>query len=395
MLSPGCWTSCGNTGGPTVPGPGLFPGRDPERPMTRRGLRTLCDQVAERAGLSKRVTPHRLRHSFATHLLEAASNIRTIQALLGHRSLQTTALYTFVSAQTVRATPSPLDLLPTPAADATAAQLRARRLRSLRPPDAGGAVMKDLGLEVADVFRDYGPAFLEAFGTSTLDGAAARLRDLARCRTAALGGHVEECDHCGHRRIAYNSCRNRHCPKCQAAARAAGWTSARPSCCPSNTSTSSSRSRMNSAPWPCRTRASSTACCCRPSPRRCSRSPPIPHHLGAEIGFLAVLHTWGQNLHLHPHVHCVVPGGGLSPDGDRWVACRPGFFLPVRVLSRVFRGKFLAGLEEVFDQGQLAFHGRRRSWRMRRPSSAGRERSAPSATGWSTPSRRSAGRSRC
>lgn len=114
----------------------LFPGPDPERPMTRRGLESLCDHMAKRAGLRKRVTPHQLRHSFATHLLESGTNIRTIQALLGHRSLQTTALYTFVSAQTVRATPSPLDLLPAP--DATAAKPLAPASEQLRPPDAGG-----------------------------------------------------------------------------------------------------------------------------------------------------------------------------------------------------------------------------------------------------------------
>ena len=118
------------------------------------------------------------------------------------------------------------------------------------------------------------------------------------------------------------------------------------------------RSRRRSARSPCRISGRSTASCSEPPPRPCSRSPPIPKHLGAEIGFLAVLHTWGQNLQHHPHVHCVVPGGGLAPDGSRWIACRPGFFLPVRVLSRVFRGKFLALLRSAFDRGRLSFHGK-------------------------------------
>ena len=133
---------------------------------------------------------------------------------------------------------------------------------------------------------------------------------------------------------------------------------AKRNCCPSSTSTSSSPSRRRSARSPCRTRGVVYGLLFRAAAETLQQIAADPKHLGAEIGFLAVLHTWGQNLQHHPHVHCVVPGGGLSPDGSRWVACRPGFFLPVRVLSRVFRGKFLALLRAAFDRGRLAFHGK-------------------------------------
>ena len=147
-------------------------------------------------------------------------------------------------------------------------------------------------------------------------------------------------------------------PSARPPPRRGGWRPRPPSCSPSRTSTSSSRSRRPSARSPCTTPGSSTACCSGPPRRPCSQMAADPEHLGAEIGFLAVLHTWGQNLQHHPHVHCVVPGGGLSPDGSRWVACRDDFFLPVRVLSRVFRGKFLAGLRAAFERGRLRFRGR-------------------------------------
>jgi hypothetical protein len=213
-------------------------------------------------------------------------------------------------------------------------------------------------LEVADVVRAYGPAYLEAFGDRLSPEQRRVLRDLVRCRTAELGGHVEACERCGHRRIAYNSCRNRHCPKCQAAARA-HWLAER-------------AAELLPVEYfhLVVTLPDEVAALALQNPRviygllfRASAETILqiaadPAHLGAEVGFLAVLHTWGQNLHLHPHVHCVVPGGGLAPGGDRWVASRPGFFLPVKVLSRVFRGKFLTQLEAAFQQGQLRCHGR-------------------------------------
>ena len=158
-------------------------------------------------------------------------------------------------------------------------------------------------------------------------------------------------------RISYNSCRNRHCPKCQALARAAVARGAQGRAAagrvfPRRLHPPASRS----PPSPCRTSAWSTTSCSGPPPRRCSTIAADPRHLGAEIGFIAVLHTWGQNLQHHPHLHCVVPGGGLSPDGERWIACRPGFFLPVRVLSRLFRRQFLEALDAAFRAGELSFH---------------------------------------
>ena len=137
-----------------------------------------------------------------------------------------------------------------------------------------------------------------------------------------------------------------------------GWTPERRSCCPSSTSTWSSRSRKQSVPVALQNPRVVYGILFRAAAETLLQIAADPEHLGAEIGILAVLHTWGQNLQHHPHVHCVIPGGGLSPDGSQWTACRPGFFLPVRVLSRVFRGKFLALLRKAFDRGRLRFHGK-------------------------------------
>ena len=186
-------------------------------------------------------------------------------------------------------------------------------------------------LEVADVFRRHGEAFRHRCG-DTLSGLQRRVMSaIEQCRTAAFGGQIEQCDRYGHRRRAYRSCRNRHCPKCQGPDRAA-WLAKR-------------RGELLDCPYfhvvftlPAEIAAD-------------------PRHLGAEIGFLAVLHTWGSSLSYHPHLHCVVPGGGLAPSGDRWIACRPRFFLPVRVLSRRFRTLFLDQLEQAFRRGRLRLGG--------------------------------------
>ena len=213
-------------------------------------------------------------------------------------------------------------------------------------------------LEVADVIRGHGDDFLDTYGDTLSTEQRRALIDLTRCRTASLGGHVEECEQCGHREISYNSCRNRHCPKCQANA-AALWVEAR-------------AAELLPVPYyhVVFTLPAALAPIALQNPRvvydllfraaaeTLLRIAADPDHLGAEIGFLAVLHTWGQNLQHHPHVHCVVPGGGLAPDGPRWVPCADRFFLPVKVLGRVFRGKFLAGLRAAFDRGRLAFHGK-------------------------------------
>lgn len=213
-------------------------------------------------------------------------------------------------------------------------------------------------LEVADVLRAYGPAYVEAFGDQLSSEQRRVLRDLVRCRTAELGGHVEECARCGHRRIAYNSCRNRHCPKCQAAARARWLEERAAELLPTDYFHIVVTLPDEIGPLALQNPRVVYGTLFRASAETLLQVAADPAHLGAEVGFLSVLHTWGQNLHLHPHVHIVVPGGGLAPGGDRWVACRPGFFLPVKVLSRVFRGKFLAQLEGAFRRGQLSCHGR-------------------------------------
>ena len=213
------------------------------------------------------------------------------------------------------------------------------------------------GLEVAEVFRRHGDAYRRAH-----DGHLGRIERrvmsaIELCRTAALGGHTEACAECGLVRCAYNSCRNRHCPKCQGAARAA-WLAAR-------------QAELLPVPYfhvvftlpaavaeiAFQNKETVYAILFRTAAEALRIIAADPKHLGAEIGLVAVLHTWGQTLHHHPHVHCVVPGGGPSLDGTRWVACRPGFFLPVRVLSRLFRRLFLAALDAAFAAGQLGFFG--------------------------------------
>lgn len=212
-------------------------------------------------------------------------------------------------------------------------------------------------LTVAEVIRSTQDEVLGQYGAKLTPEQHRALKDLTACRTAALGGHVLQCPQCGHQQIAYNSCGNRHCPTCQATA-AARWMEAR---------------AAELLPVPYFHLVFTLPTILGPialgNPRvvydlllRCAAASVLavaanPDHLGARSGVLAVLHTWGQTLQLHPHVHCVVPGGGLSPDGTRWVSSRPKFFLPVRVLSRVFRGKFLAGLRAAFASGRLHIAG--------------------------------------
>jgi hypothetical protein len=216
-------------------------------------------------------------------------------------------------------------------------------------------------LGVAEVIRNHGDAFLDQYGDILSPEQRRVLHDVAACRTAALGGHVEECDRCGHQRIAYNSCRNRHCPKCQATA-AAQWMEAREAeLLPVEYFHVVFTLPAALGPIALQNPRVVYGLLFRAAAETLQQIAADPEHLGAEIGFLAVLHTWGQNLQHHPHVHCIVPGGGLSPDGSRWVACEPGFFLPVRVLSRVFRGKFLALLGHAFAQRRLSFHGKLRA----------------------------------
>jgi hypothetical protein len=211
--------------------------------------------------------------------------------------------------------------------------------------------------EVADVIRDHGGEFLDTHGDTTSPEQRRALTDLARCRTAALGGHVEECDRCGHRQVAYNSCRNRHCPKCQAA-EAARWVEDRAAeLLPVEYFHVVFTLPAALAPIALQNPRVVYGLLFLAAAETLQQIAADPEHLGAEIGFPAVLHTWGQNLQHHPHIHCVVPSGGLSLDHQRWIRPRYPFFLPVKVLSRVFRGKFVAGLKRAFRQGKLVFPG--------------------------------------
>jgi hypothetical protein len=213
-------------------------------------------------------------------------------------------------------------------------------------------------LEVADVFREHGDAFLDQHGNTLSREQRRVLHDIAACRTAELGGHVEECDRCGHQQIAYNSCRNRHCPKCQATA-AAQWMEAREAeLLPVEYFHVVFTLPAVLGPIALQNQRVVYGLLFRAAAETLQQIAADPKHLGAEIGFLAVLHTWGQNLQHHPHVHCVVPGGGLSADGLHWVSCRSGYLFPVEVLSQVFRGKLLSLLRAAFDQRELSFHGK-------------------------------------
>jgi len=210
---------------------------------------------------------------------------------------------------------------------------------------------------VADVIREAGGRYEETYG---LDWKSRRiLKDLVSCRTSALGGHKRVCDKCGHEEISYNSCRNRHCPKCQGRARAK-WLEER-------------AGDLLNVPYfhvvftlphaishlALQNRRLIYGILFQAASQTLLTIGRDPKHLGAEIGFLAVLHTWGQKLQHHPHVHCVVAGGGLSPDGRRWIRCRnANFFLPVRVLSRLFRGKFLSSLRKAYSQGEFGLYGK-------------------------------------
>ena len=177
------------------------------------------------------------------------------------------------------------------------------------------------------------------------------------CRTAALGGHIERCTECGLIRIAYNSCRNRHCPKCQGPARAAWLAERQAELLPVPYFHVVFTLPPPAAEIAFQNKATVYAILFKAAAETLNTIAADPRHLGAEIGFVAVLHTWGQSLHHHPHVHCLVPGGGLSVDGARWISCRPGFFIPVRVLSRLFRRLFLENLRAAFEVGKLAFFG--------------------------------------
>jgi hypothetical protein len=212
-------------------------------------------------------------------------------------------------------------------------------------------------LEVADIFRCHGLTWRTANAGHVSRGQLRVMSAIEACRTALLGGHVERCEDCAHTRIAYNSCRNRHCPKCQWTA-AQAWLTAR-------------EAELLPAPYfhvvftlpaaigaiAYQNKARIYGLLFSAAAEALTTIAADPKHLGAEIGAIAVLHTWGQNLDHHPHVHCIVPGGGVASDGERWIPCRSGFFLPVRVLSRLFRRLFLQRLGTLHAASELNFFG--------------------------------------
>jgi hypothetical protein len=212
-------------------------------------------------------------------------------------------------------------------------------------------------LEVADILRTHGDCFLDRYRSSFGFQQLKAFRAIQRCRTAALGGHRDACLRCGYQAISYNSCRNRHCPKCQAQARER-WLAARER----ELLDTSYFHVVFTVPHELNVFALENPrlfydLLFTASAQTLLEIASDPKHLGAEIGVIGILHTWGQNLLLHPHIHCVVPAGGLAPDHRRWVRPRYPFFLPVRVLSRVFRGKFLAGLKRLHRRKELQCAG--------------------------------------
>jgi hypothetical protein len=212
-------------------------------------------------------------------------------------------------------------------------------------------------LEVADIVRSYGTAFVERHRRWLTLLHLKVLRAIAACRTPALGGHLRQCDGCGQQAISYNSCLNRHCPKCQGAARQLWLAQRSAELLPVPYYHVVFTLPQVLAPLALQNKALVYGLLFRAVAETLLQIAADPRHLGAQIGFLAILHTWGQTLLHHPHVHCVVPGGGLSPDHQRWIACSHKFFLPVKVLSVVFRGKFLGALQRAFRKHQLTLAG--------------------------------------
>ncbi|MDH3603239.1 MAG: IS91 family transposase [Candidatus Tectomicrobia bacterium] len=222
-------------------------------------------------------------------------------------------------------------------------------------------------IEVADVVRQHGEAFLERYGHTLCGEQYRALRAIELCYTAALGGHKTRCDACGHEGCAYNPCRNRHCPKCQGVTRAAWLANRQREVLDTAYVHSIFTLPQDLSPLVLTNPRQLYGLLFRTVSQTLLDIARDPKHLGAELGGLAVLHTWGGQLQAHPHLHCVLPAGGLSPDSSRWVPCRPNFFLPVRVLSRRFRRLYIDGLKHLYRQGELTLTGRCRELAEPRP----------------------------
>jgi hypothetical protein len=302
------------------PQPLLFPGPGGQ-PLTRHSVEIACPKTLAASGIDKPVTPHSLRHAFAVPTCSSAAST------CGPSSCCWDTPEPGTPRRGICGSPPPR--CGRPQAPWTCCPIFPRRNAEprIRP-------MHRPGPEVADVVRRHGRTFLKQGGIPFQHRRV--LRDIARCRTAALGGHLERCVQCGREHPVYNPCSNRHCPKCGAMARAK-WVAARKAeliDCPYFHVVFTLPDRV--ADIALQNKRIVYAILFRAAAETLLRIAADPKHLGARIGFFAVLHTWGQNLLHHPHLHCVVPGGGISPDPSRWIACRPGFFLPVRVLSRLF-----------------------------------------------------------
>jgi hypothetical protein len=246
-------------------------------------------------------------------------------------------------------------------------------------------------LELADIFRQYGPAYRQAHALPLHQHRL--MRAIETCRTAVLGGTVDWCDHCQYTHTRYRSCRDRHCNKCQGEAREKWLEQRRAELLPTEYF-----HVVFTLPEPIAAIAFYNKKAVYDILFRATAETLLtiardPKRLGAELGFFAVLHSWGQNLHFHPHLHCVVPGGGLSADQDRWIHGRRRYLLPVQVLSRFFRRVFLQALEKAYAAGRLQFFGDLAP--LREPPSPPTWRRYGNANGWSTPSRPSAAPNTC
>src|SRR5919206_3960310 len=212
-------------------------------------------------------------------------------------------------------------------------------------------------LEVADIFRAHGAAFRKDQAGHLSLAQLKVMSAIETCRTACLGGHVEACSDCGHHRVAYNSCRNRHCPKCQGAAARAWLAEREADLLPVGYFHLVFSLPAEIAALALQNKAAVYGLLFRAAAETMMTIAADPRHLGARIGITAVLHTWGSALTHHPHIHMIVPGGGISPDGERWIPSRAAFLLPVRVLATLFRRLFLTGLRQLHAAGRLRFFG--------------------------------------